>query len=723
MVDELLRLSPTERLSSVGDRLRFRGAAVLEELLSRSRDAIFDDPQAGLELASMGITVAERLDPESYSPQLRNDLIGRAWTDLGNARRVLSDHRGAEDAFELAREHIAAGTGDPLEDAHLHYCRNALRSAQRRFAEAHQEIQAAMVAYRKVGDVHLQGRALVSDAVTYARAGDIDTSIRLHREALPLIDRQREPRVFLAAQHNLVGDLVDIGRPAEALALMEDIRPLYERCGGQIILLRRRWIEAQAAMDLGDHARAEEAFLEVRDAFAAREMPYDVAIASLDLANLYAEQGRTAEIRQLAIDALAVFRALKIDREGIAALILFEQAARAEAVTISLIRQLAAYFKKAAGDPSLRFTVPDAPAASAETSRPTTAAPPSAPPCKEAPTTEVLEEITRLCNLSHETTFTDPKLAVSLAVQAVSLARALQPEKHGVAAVASFGARAIASLGDARRVVSDLRGADEALSQAQRLLSQGSGGPLEVAQLDYYYGALRAAQRRFPEAISHFNRAVGAYRRFGDAHQQGRALIGKATACAKAGDLHESIRLQQLALPLIDTGREPRLYLAAQHNLAMDLVDIGRPQEALRILDELRPLYVRLAEKMNLIRLRWLEAQAAKALGDASRAEQAYLEVIAAFESHEIPYDAAAASLELATVYAEQGRTAEIKQLALEMLPVFQALDIQREAIAALMLFRQAAEAETASLALIQHIAGFLKRAQHDPALRFSPPS
>lgn len=163
--------------------------------------------------------------------------------------------------------------------------------------------------------------------------------------------------------------------------------------------------------------------------------------------------------------------------------------------------------------------------------------------------------------------------------------------------------------------------------------------------------------------------------------------------------------------------------LAAQHNLAVDLVDVGSPHEALLLLDTLRPLYSRLGERMNLLRLRWLEGQAAQALGQRDRAEAAYVEVIAGFQAHEIPYDAAVASLELATLYAEQGRTTEIKQLALEMLPVFQALEIQRETIAALILFRQAAEAETASLALIQHIAGFLKRAQHDPTARFSPPS
>jgi tetratricopeptide (TPR) repeat protein len=324
---------------------------------------------------------------------------------------------------------------------------------------------------------------------------------------------------------------------------------------------------------------------------------------------------------------------------------------------------------------------------------------------------------------SRDTVFDDPQTAVHLAGLARDVGNGLNASLYGSALVADYRGKACMTLGNARRVVSDLSGAEESFAEAEETLMQGTGDPFEIAQLDYHRGALRSAQRRFPEAHRHFDRAIKAYRKFGEPHLEARALVAKAATHARAGDVEESIRLQRVAMPLIDGVREPRVVLAAQHNLAMDLVDSGRPAEALDLLDSCRPLYAQLGQRMLLVRLRWVEANAAQALGDFDRAEKAYLEVRAEFQGRDIPYDAAVASLELATLYAEQGRTTEIKQLALEMLPVFQALEIQRETIAALILFRQAAEAETASLALLQHIAGFLKRAQHDPAARFSPPS
>jgi hypothetical protein len=105
---------------------------------------------------------------------------------------------------------------------------------------------------------------------------------------------------------------------------------------------------------------------------------------------------------------------------------------------------------------------------------------------------------------------------------------------------------------------------------------------------------------------------------------------------------------------------------------------------------------------------------------EADRAEEAFQEVRHALIEQGIGYDAALVSLELAALYARQGRTAEMKELAGEMLPIFQAADVHREALAALAVFQQAAvREETATLELVEEVAAFLDRARHDPGLRF----
>jgi hypothetical protein len=70
-------------------------------------------------------------------------------------------------------------------------------------------------------------------------------------------------------------------------------------------------------------------------------------------------------------------------------------------------------------------------------------------------------------------------------------------------------------------------------------------------------------------------------------------------------------------------------------------------------------------------------------------------------------------------LYAGQGRTEELKRLAADMVPIFASRHIHREALAALTFLRQAVEAEQASLEVVARVADFLRKAEHDPELRF----
>ncbi|HXO28330.1 MAG TPA: hypothetical protein VOA80_13360, partial [Thermoanaerobaculia bacterium] len=91
--------------------------------------------------------------------------------------------------------------------------------------------------------------------------------------------------------------------------------------------------------------------------------------------------------------------------------------------------------------------------------------------------------------------------------------------------------------------------------------------------------------------------------------------------------------------------------------------------------------------------------------------------------AEEIPYDAASVSLELAILYAEQKRTAELKQLAAEMVAIFTAWKIHREALAALMFLKQAVDTEQLTVQTTVGVAHFLRRAEIDPTLKFEAPA
>lgn len=160
---------------------------------------------------------------------------------------------------------------------------------------------------------------------------------------------------MLVAKHNLVHHLYDIGRYHQAMAMVPETRALHQQTGNEMDLVRFRWLVGQILRDSGDLDRAEEELSEVRDFFVQKQIAHDSALVSLDIAAIYLRQQRTSELKELATEMLTIFQALRINREAIAALVLFQKAVELERVSLGLMRDLAAYLKASRQDPRLPF--------------------------------------------------------------------------------------------------------------------------------------------------------------------------------------------------------------------------------------------------------------------------------------------------------------------------------------------------------------------------------
>ena len=110
--------------------------------------------------------------------------------------------------------------------------------------------------------------------------------------------------------------------------------------------MRLRWVEGRIALGTGEGPAAETAFREVQREFFELHMGYDAALVSLDLAVLYAQAGRLTELKSLAVEIMPVFESREVNREAMAALLMFQHAAQEERLTVDLARQLAAFLKR-----------------------------------------------------------------------------------------------------------------------------------------------------------------------------------------------------------------------------------------------------------------------------------------------------------------------------------------------------------------------------------------
>ena len=147
-----------------------------------------------------------------------------------------------------------------------------------------------------------------------------------------------------------------MGRFIEAQGLYRQARPLYRKYQEDTEYgTRRLWVKGRIARGLGQILEAEALFMAARARFLANDTPYDAALVSLELATLYAEQDRTAELKQLAAEMLSIFTSRHVHREAMAALMFVKQAIDAEQLTIQTAARITNFLTRSAGDPSLKF--------------------------------------------------------------------------------------------------------------------------------------------------------------------------------------------------------------------------------------------------------------------------------------------------------------------------------------------------------------------------------
>ncbi|HSS48838.1 MAG TPA: tetratricopeptide repeat protein, partial [Thermoanaerobaculia bacterium] len=324
---------------------RFHTWGVFELLVERSLEVTIQDPAHGEILGRLALRLSERLDATRYGAARIADLQARAWAYVGNTHRMRFDFAAAEEAFLTAQARLKEGTQDSLERAILLDLRASLRRAQRRFDDALRLLGHAVAIFLEAGQRHRAGRSLVNMSTVHHHAGDPAAGIPLLHQALELIDPEREPRLLLCAWHNLIDYHAELGRFVEAQKLYREARPLYRSFNEPWVQNRRSWVRGKIARGLGQSKQAETRFLAARDGFVKEGVPYDTALVSLELALLYAEQGRTEELKRLTADMVPIFTSRHIHREALAALTFLRQAMEAEQASLDVVVRVADFLR------------------------------------------------------------------------------------------------------------------------------------------------------------------------------------------------------------------------------------------------------------------------------------------------------------------------------------------------------------------------------------------
>lgn len=692
-----LRTTPRhERAAKVaGASRRFRTRLLAELLIEECRATVRNDPAEAESFAALVPLVLEwTLD--THGPPWAAPLLARGAAHRANALRVAGDLPAADALFAEIRAFAAAHSlSDPLALAEIASLEGSLRIDQHRFDDADERLRRAAVAYRAAGDRGGFGRTLAKHA-------------------------------------NLLRWL---GRPAESLALLDELAASpYIKPGSELTLCAVAG-RVNALCDLDRAAEARRYLQWNLDAFEGESAPY---IASLlrglrgrIASSLSERRAKPDQLRRNPMDHLthADYKAVLQGELPVALLDYKAQKHLAEVCPDGV----EAGDKR--GRPGKEMSVGETPAWVAEL--PGWLELPSDPREFSLQHLEACErllsqvqEADRLARVdlgrllalpvdewhprvvNARTRMRSRAFAVLLieeskarvrmaAREAAVMATLVRPAlDHAPCVIERPWARVLLARADAHRanalrVSGDLPEADQ-LFVLLRWEIDAATFPdrLALAEITRLEASLRIDQRQFGQAECLLEQTARIYRQAGASSHLGRTLIQQANLLRASGFPEGMAARLDEAEALVDPAEDPALYFATVQCRINALLDLDRPREAGELLTAERDLYFQSGDEHTRVVYTSLRACVDLGLGRAAEAEEGFSIARDHFLALGRDYDAIMISLYRANALLAAGRMDELRDLATQLVLLFKARGVAREALAALRLLAEARRAE-----------------------------
>lgn len=334
---------------------------------------------------------------------------------------------------------------------------------------------------------------------------------------------------------------------------------------------------------------------------------------------------------------------------------------------------------------------------------------------KEGAYWQLLEEVDEL---RHH----DPARAIKMATQVRDLVASLDRRALGHRWFA-LQAQAWAVLASAYRTVADLRRSEEAFNVALAFLEaeelKHHQDPIARARLAQRAAYLRCDQQRFPEAIELIDEAIDILQTLRASPALGIALIDRAVITGRSGNPAQALSFLEQALNRLDLRSHPQGCLAAVHNVAVYLFELAEtPQdheEALRWQRLAAELHTCCPRSFHLLKLKVVLGLTMVRAGKIDDGIAELLAAQKALGEMNAFYDQALILLYLASIYLGLGRADQVKRIAGHLFPLFHHRAVDRETTAALMLFYNAAQAESASAELLAQVTAEVEKLSRRP--------
>ena len=307
---------------------------VVEALIARSRGYLSSAPELAVEIAEIAVFCADNkpFSTDALEEAQDFDLIAEALAALALAQRRNANMRAAASSIEEAEAAVMLGSSEPATITAVLKNRALLERDLGELELAVGTLSEAAKHSRIESLSHEHSKILYERSVVLSRLERHGEAISDLHNALFHVDLEREPRIGYVIAMGLALRSEAAGRHEDALDYLQQVIRDWSDTMNPGDVVRVTWTRGRVQAALGNLDAATADFACARDDFVSLGDYLSAASVSLELSAALAQLGRFRAARELATEMLAIFRAVEVPREAMAAIYLLSQATTAEAI-------------------------------------------------------------------------------------------------------------------------------------------------------------------------------------------------------------------------------------------------------------------------------------------------------------------------------------------------------------------------------------------------------
>ncbi|HEY0372810.1 MAG TPA: tetratricopeptide repeat protein [Thermoanaerobaculia bacterium] len=328
--------------------------------------------------------------------------------------------------------------------------------------------------------------------------------------------------------------------------------------------------------------------------------------------------------------------------------------------------------------------------------------------------------VKQLLERMFRTVETSPVNGLQMTTLAIGIANALDVSEYPCDYVVRLRAQALREHAQVLSLMGRYLEAVDFVDRARRLFLQTPLPEYDLARVAIVKAAILQHIDRIDEAAALAREAGDTFLRFGDRARHVNARITEGSVLFNAHSVDRALAIWQSVEH--DAGLNETSTVRVAHNIALCLVDLGRPVEAIDYLVRCVADFEMLGMQTERTRSRWILTHALVVAGKQNEAIPALRQTWREFEQLDLVADAGLVALELADVLLSTGHPEEVPAICRDVISQFTRSGMASRAITALSFLREAVALGQASTSLVRHVHAFLRELPAEQPRLFAPP-